>query len=65
MEKKVNVYAKTAEGTWVLLYKNIDEKIASDIWMAGFRTGENRISIEDDEAINIRELNRRILGIKG
>ena len=41
----VNVYAKTAEG-WMLVYKDIPEDIASDIWMAGFKTGQNNISIE-------------------
>ena len=41
----VNVYAKTAEG-WMLIYKDIPEDIALDIWVAGFRTGKNNISIE-------------------
>ena len=41
----VNVYAKTAEG-WMLIYKDIPEDIATEIWSAGFRTGKNNISIE-------------------
>ena len=41
----VDVYVKTANG-WELLYKDILENIATDIWRAGFRTGENNISIE-------------------
>ena len=41
----VDVYAKTAEG-WMLIYKDIPEDIALDIWMAGFRTGQNNISID-------------------
>ena len=41
----VNVYAKTANG-WELLYKDISEDIATEIWRAGFRTGDNKISIE-------------------
>ena len=41
----VNVYVKTANG-WELLYKDISEDIATDIWRAGFKTGENKISIE-------------------
>ena len=41
----VDVYVKTAEG-WMLIYKNIPEDIATDIWLAGFRTGQNNISIE-------------------
>ena len=45
MKNLVDVYAKTAEG-WMLVYKDISEDIALDIWRAGFRTGENNISIE-------------------
>ena len=41
----VDVYAKTVEG-WMLIYKDIPEDIATDIWRAGFRTGQNNISIE-------------------
>ena len=41
----VNVYAKTADG-WKLLYKDIPENIATEIWRAGFKTGKNNISIE-------------------
>ena len=45
MKNLVDVYAKTVDG-WMLIYKDIPEDIASDIWMAGFRTGQNNISIE-------------------
>ena len=45
MNNLVDVYAKTAEG-WILIYKDIPEDIATDIWAAGFRTGQNNISIE-------------------
>ena len=45
MNELVNVYAKTANG-WELLYKDIPEDIALDIWKAGFKTGKNKISIE-------------------
>ena len=41
----VDVYAKTVDG-WMLIYKDIPEDIATDIWVAGFRTGQNKISIE-------------------
>ena len=41
----VDVYVKTADG-WKLLYEDIPEDIATDIWRAGFRTGKNKISIE-------------------
>ena len=45
MKNLVDVYAKTADG-WMLVYKDIPEDIASDIWLAGFRTGDNKLSIE-------------------
>ena len=45
MNKLVDVYAKTADG-WMLIYKDIPEDIATDIWRAGFRTGDNKLSIE-------------------
>ena len=41
----VNVYVKTAD-KWELLYKDIPEDIATEVWRAGFRTGKNNISIE-------------------
>ena len=43
--KLVDVYVKTAD-KWELLYKDIPEDIATEVWRAGFRTGENKISIE-------------------
>ena len=45
MNELVNVYAKTANG-WKLIYKDIPEDIATELWLAGFRTGENNMSIE-------------------
>ena len=45
MNEFVDVYVKTADG-WELIYKDIPEDIALNIWKAGFRTGENKISIE-------------------
>ena len=62
--KKVDVYAKTQDGKWVLIFKDIDEKQATDIWMAGLRTGENRISIDDEMSRRVAEINRKQLGIK-
>ena len=41
----VDVYVKTTD-KWELLYKDVPEDIASQIWLAGFKTGENKISIE-------------------
>ena len=45
MNELVDVYVKTADG-WALLFKDIPEDIALNIWKAGFKTGENKISIE-------------------
>lgn len=45
MNELVNVYVKTGNG-WELLFKDISEDIALKIWKAGFRTGENKFSIE-------------------
>ena len=41
----VDVYVKTAD-KWELLYKDIPENIATELWLAGFKTGQNKISIE-------------------
>ena len=45
MSELVNVYVKTAND-WELIYKDIPEDIALNIWKAGLRTGQNNISIE-------------------
>lgn len=45
MNELVNVYVKTTDG-WKLAFQDIPEDIALNIWRAGFRTGENKISIE-------------------
>ena len=45
MKELVDVYAKTEDG-WKLVFRDISEDIASEIWMAGFQTGENNFSIE-------------------
>ena len=57
MNELVDVYVKTAD-KWELLYKDIPEDIASEIWKAGFKTGKNKISIEwkDDEEFFKRQL---------
>ena len=41
----VDVYVKTEDG-WELLYRDIPEDIATEVWRAGFKTGKNNISIE-------------------
>lgn len=48
MNELVNVYAKTEDG-WKLVFQDISEDIASEIWMAGFKTGENNFSIESQK----------------
>ena len=56
MNKLVDVYAKTMDG-WMLIYKDIPEDIALNIWLAGFRTGQNNISIDSaDEEFFKRQL---------
>ena len=59
MNNLVDVYAKTVEG-WMLIYKDIPEDIATDIWVAGFRTGQNNISIDcvDDREFFKRQLKK-------
>lgn len=42
----VDVYVKTSD-KWELLFEDIPEDVASEIWMAGFKTGENKFSIDD------------------
>ena len=44
-EELVDVYAKTEDG-WKLVFRDIPEGIALEIWKAGFQTGQNRFSIE-------------------
>ena len=63
MNNLVDVYVKTAN-SWELLYKDISEDIATELWRAGFRTGENKISIErkaDKEFLErqLKKLHRR------
>ena len=59
----VNVYAETTEG-WKLVFENIPEDQAQEIWMAGFKTGKNKFSIETEESKRIAEHNRKMLGLK-
>lgn len=42
----VDVFVLTQEDGWKLVFKNIPEDVALEIWRAGFKTGENRFSIE-------------------
>lgn len=59
--KKVDLYVRNVNNEWVLIFKDINEDEALKIWEAGFKTGENRFSIEDDESRRIREMNRRFM----
>jgi hypothetical protein len=45
MNELVDVYVKTEDG-WKLVFKDIPEDIALEIWRAGFKTSQNNISIE-------------------
>lgn len=45
MNELVSVYVETEDG-WRLLYKDIPEDIAIEIWRAGLKTDEHKISIE-------------------
>lgn len=59
--KKVDLYVRNVNNEWTLIFKDINEDEALKIWEAGFKTGENRFSIEDDESRRIREINRRAM----
>ena len=63
--KKVDLYAKNVNNEWVLIFNDINEDEALKIWEAGFKTGENRFSIEDDESRRISEMNRRAMNKGG
>lgn len=60
--EKVNVYAKTAAGRWELIFKDILEDQAREIWLAGFKTGLNRISIDTEIGRDIVKRNLREAG---
>ena len=60
MNELVDVYVKTADG-WMLVYKDIPEDIALDIWVAGFRTGQNNISIDSDNEEFFKKQTEKLL----
>ena len=62
--KKVDLYARSVNNEWVLIFKDINEDDALKIWEAGFKTGENRFSIEDGECQRIIEINRRYMNYR-
>lgn len=53
----VDVLAKAQNGKWVLVFEQIPEWQAAEIWKAGFATGENRFSIETEEGKRTRRMN--------
>jgi len=57
----VNLLAETVDGKWVVIFKDITRKQADAIWSAGFSTGDNRFSIEDETSRRVREMNERTL----
>ena len=60
--KLVNLYAKSYQGEWVLIFKDIPEDQAQAVWQAGFATGKNRFSIETEEGRRIADMNKKTLG---
>lgn len=56
----VDVYVQVDSG-WKLLYEQIPEDIAENIWHAGFATGKNKISIETETSKWVREYNKQAL----
>lgn len=60
-DDKVDLLAKTADGKWVKIFEGISRRQADDIWEAGFATGQNNFSIEDETSKRIHEMNMRTL----
>lgn len=60
-DELVDLYAKTEDGKWVLIFKQIPESTAETIWKAGFSTGQNNFSIENETGKRVRELNKKTL----
>ena len=57
----VNLLAQAEDGKWVVIFRDITRQQAEAIWSAGFSTGDNRFSIEDETSRWIRETNERTL----
>lgn len=60
-DELVNLYAETTDGKWVKIFENIPESIALDIWKAGFKTNQNKFSIESERSRQVQEMNRRTM----
>lgn len=62
MDRLVDVLVQTQDGKWRLAFKQIPEYQATEIWKAGFSTGENRFSIETEEGRRIQRMNFKSMG---
>lgn len=60
-DDKVDLLAKTTDGNWVKIFEGITRRQADDIWEAGFATGQNKFSIEDETSKRVHEMNMRTL----
>ena len=58
-DRLVDLLAKTTSGKWEVIFEQIPESQATEIWRAGFATGDNRFSIETETGKQISEQNRR------
>lgn len=61
LDELVDLLAKTEDGQWVKIFTNIPRRQAHAIWDAGFATGDNRFSVEDETSRRVREWNNRTL----
>ena len=61
LEDIVDLLAKTTDGKWVKIFEGITRAQAHAIWDAGFATGDNRFSVEDENSKRTREMNERTL----
>lgn len=60
-DELVDLLAETTDGKWVKIFENIPESIALDIWRAGFKTHQNKFSIESERSRQVQEFNRKAL----
>ena len=60
-EELVDLLAKTVSGKREVIFTQIPESQATEIWRAGFATGENRFSIENEAGKQVNEHNRKFL----
>lgn len=58
----VNLLAKTESGKWVVVFRDIPRHQAEAIWDAGFATGDNRFSVEDETSRSVMRGNYKTLG---